>query len=212
MSWSYGPSPSDRAPAGDGVAHRVADLGGQEALLDVDHLVPAARSMEAEREPVLPRRERVLELVPIAVDRARWHDRLERRRREAAEADERVPHLPVLRLELALVLEVLEPAAATRPEVPAGRLDPARARLEQLGASRLREPTLHLRRAGTDEVAGKSPAHEDDEAVQAAHPVSPVRERVDANLDLLALSHRCSHRSSVAVPRFASGALRPVRT
>ena len=153
--------------------------------------------MEAEREPVVARGERVLELVPVAVLGARRDDRLERRLREPAEADQRVTHLGVLRLELALVGVVLEAAAAARPEVAARRLDPVGPRLEQRGAHGLGEAALDLRRARAHEVAGQPAADEDDEAVESGDAVPAVGERVDAELDLLPLAHRCGHRGSL---------------
>ena len=55
-------------------------------------------------------------------------DLLERRVGDAAEADERVAHLLVLRRDLRLVGEILEAAAAARREVGARRVDPRRAR------------------------------------------------------------------------------------
>ena len=73
-----------------------------------------------------------------------------------------------LRLELALVGEVLEAAAAADAEVAARRLDAIGAGLEERRADRLREAALHLRRARADEVAGQPAAHEDDEARRRA--------------------------------------------
>ena len=53
-------------PVANGEPDRVAELRRQEALLDPDDLVPAPRPMEPQIDAVLPRCERVLELVPVA--------------------------------------------------------------------------------------------------------------------------------------------------
>src|SRR4029079_5676269 len=95
-------------PCLHGLADGVADIRCEQARADGQHLVPASGAMEPERRAVVRLRERVLELVPVAVLRARRHDRLERRVGDAAESRERVPYLCRLRLELALVCVVLE--------------------------------------------------------------------------------------------------------
>ena len=125
--------------------------------------------------------------------------------RAAAEPDERIAHLSVLRVELPLVREILEAAAAADPEVPARRLDTIGARLEKRRADSLREALLHLRHARLHEVTGKSAANEHDEAVDTAHAVAAVRQRVDAHLDLVSLPHRHGHRTRVAAVRPATG-------
>ena len=181
-------------PPLDGLADRVADVRRQQALLDVDHLVPAAGSMEPEHETVVPARERVLELVPVGEDRARGHDRLDRRLLVAAETRQRLAHLGLLRRGLGVVGEILEAASTAHAEVPARRLDAVRAGLEQRDLRRLREPALHLRRPGAHEISRQPAANEDDEAVEAANAVPSVGERVDPDLDLLALAHRRSHQ------------------
>ena len=79
--------------------------------------------MEAEVDAVLARRERVLELVPVAELRLGGNDRLERRLGEPPDPHEGVAHLPLLLGELHVVGEILEAAAATDAEVPARRLD-----------------------------------------------------------------------------------------
>ena len=45
----YGREPLLARPVAHGVADRVAEIGRQPALLDLEHLVPAARPVEAER-------------------------------------------------------------------------------------------------------------------------------------------------------------------
>ena len=152
--------------------------------------------MEPEREPVGAGRERVLQLVAVAQRRASGDDRLERRVDEAADPHERVAHLVVLGRDLALVGEVLEAAAAARPEVSAGRFDPSRTGLQERRARRLGEAALHLGDAGAHEVARQPAAHEHDEAVEPPDAVPAVREGVDADLDLLPLADRCGHRAA----------------
>ena len=180
-------------PRLDGVADRVAEVGRQQADVERKHLVPAAGAMEAERRAVRRLGERVLELVAVAVLRGGGHDRLERRLGDPAEADERVAHLRLLRLELALVGVVLEAAAAAGAEVRARRLDPVGAGREHLDRRRLGEAALHLRHARAHRVAGQAAADEDDEAVQARDAVAAVGERVDVELELLTVADRGGH-------------------
>ena len=78
--------------------------------------------MEAEVDAVRRARERVLELVAVAVLRGRRNDRLERRVDEATDPHERIAYLALLLRDLHLVREVLEAAAAADAEVRARRL------------------------------------------------------------------------------------------
>ena len=110
-------------PVADGVADRVADVGREPAPLDLQHLVPAPRLVEAERRARRRLRERVLELVAVVEDLFGGDDRLQRRLCEASDPLERVPHLVVLRGDLCLVGEVLEAAAAAGRVVVARRVD-----------------------------------------------------------------------------------------
>src|SRR5579884_2843363 len=55
-------------PVADGVADPVAELVGEPAALDHEHLVPAARPVEAERWTRGRRGEGVLELVAVVED------------------------------------------------------------------------------------------------------------------------------------------------
>ena len=88
-------------PVADGVADPVAEVGREPALLDVEHLVPAAGAVEAEREARLGARERVLHLVAVVEDlRLARDDLLERRLGDPREPLERVAHLRVLLREL----------------------------------------------------------------------------------------------------------------
>ena len=124
-------------PVADGVPDRVAEVGREPALLDLEHLVPAAGPVEAERRAVLGLRERVLELVAVVEERLGRDDRLERRVGDPADPRERVADLLRLRLELRLVREVLEAAAAAGRVVRARRVDAMRRRAR---GSRSRAP------------------------------------------------------------------------
>src|SRR5581483_12049187 len=140
-------------------------------------LVPAARSVEAERGAVRRARERVLELVAVMEDLRLARDDLPQRRiGDAAEALKRIAHLRVLLLELHPVGEILETASSARGIVDAGRVDAVRARTHDAGRERLRVSALHLRHARTDAVSGKTAADEDDVAVDARDAVAAVGE------------------------------------
>jgi hypothetical protein len=120
-------------------------------------------------------------------------DRLERRFRDAREPLQRVAHLELLLLQLCLVREILEAAAAAGGEVRARRLHSLGPGPEHLGRERLGVAPLDLRDARPDAVAGKPASHEDDEAVEPGHAVAAERERVDVELELLPFRHRRGH-------------------
>src|SRR5580765_8673215 len=98
-------------PVAHAVANRVAEVRREPAALDLEHLVPAASLVEAERRAVGRLRERVLQLVAVVEDRLGRDDFLERRLLDAAEPAQRVQDLSLLLLELRLVREILEAAA-----------------------------------------------------------------------------------------------------
>ena len=163
-------------PRANGVADVVAEVGGEPALLDLEHLVPAAGPVQPERRAFLVLRERVLHLVPVVEDRRGGNDRLERRVGDPAEPAQRVGDLVGLRCELRLVREVLEPATAAGRVVLARGLDADGARREDLGRERLGVVPLHLRHARAHRVARKPAADEHDEAVQPRDAVPAVGE------------------------------------
>ena len=140
-------------PVANGETDRVSEIGGQEALLDPDDLVPTSRAMESEIDAVFGRRERVLELVAIAELGCGGHDRLERRLGKASDANERITNLARLLRELRVVREILEATSAADPEVPTRSRDPGCARNRQVGDDTLGEAALHLRDARTNGVA-----------------------------------------------------------
>ena len=180
-------------PLDRGGADRVAEVGRQPAAVDLEHLVPAARPMEAERGAAGRGRERVVEPVPVVEDLLGRKQRLERRLRNPADPPQRLAHLVRLGRGLHLVAQVLKAAAAARGEVVAGRLDAVGARLDDLERGRLRVAPLHLRHAREHGVAGQPAAHEDDEPVQPRDAVAAVGERVDAELELLPLGDGNGH-------------------
>ena len=189
------------------VAHRLPDrvpeVGREPALADVQHLVPAAGPMEAERGTVRRRRERVLHLVPVVERRLGRDDRLERRVLDSADPAERLLDLRRLRLELRLVREVLEPAASAGRVVLARRVDPRRSRLDDLERERFRVVALHPGHARADDVARQPAADEDDEAVQSRDAVPAVRERLDPEVELVVRSNGRGHGPSIGFGRGA---------
>src|SRR5262249_56447975 len=119
------PVPPLAPPCADVVADPVPELVGQPAALDLEHLVPAARPVKAERRPVGCRGKRVLELVAVVEDlRLARHDRLERRLWDTRQPLQRVAHLELLLLELRLVCKILEATAAAGGEARATWLEP----------------------------------------------------------------------------------------
>ncbi len=186
-------------PVAHGVADPVADVVDEPALLDFEHLVPAAGAMEPERGAVGRLRDRVLELVAVVEDlRLARDDRLERRLGDAGEADERVANLRFLLRELRVVGEILEAAAAALAEVRALRVDAIRPRAEDLGRDRFRVAALDLRDARAHAVTGQPPPDKDDEAAVPRDPVTAERERLDVELELFSLCHRRRHAATVA--------------
>ena len=120
-------------------------------------------------------------------------DLRERRLGDAGDALERVAHLRLLLLELRLVCEILEAAAAAGREMRARRIDALRPGAEDLGRERFRMAALHLRHARAHAIAGKTTADEDDVAVQPCNAVAAVRERLDVELELFVSRHRRGH-------------------
>ena len=133
-------------------------------------------------------------------DRLGRDDLLERRLLDPAEAAQRVLDLALLLLELHLVREILEAAAAAGGVVRARRLDALRPGREDVDRERLRVVPLHLRHAGANTVSGKPATHEDDVAVQARDAVPAVREGLDVELDDVVTPDGSGHGPTVATP------------
>jgi hypothetical protein len=186
-------------PGLDRLPDRVPEVGREPALADVEHLVPAAGAVEAERDLPVFLREGVLELVAVVEDRLRRDHRLKLEALQTADAGEGVGDLRVLGRDLRLVGEVLEAAAPAGRVVLAGRLHAGRTRLDDLEGDRLGVVSLHLRDLRAHRVAREPAADEDDEAVQARDAVPAVGERVDREVELLVLlDGGCSHPASLA--------------
>src|SRR5207245_2252177 len=77
-------------PGLEAVPDRVAGLRGEPAVLELEHLVPAARLVEPEHRALGRLGEGVLHLVAVVELRRRRDNRLERRRDEPSEALQRV--------------------------------------------------------------------------------------------------------------------------
>ena len=153
--------------------------------------------MEPELGAVLSRRERVLELVAVAVDGCCRHDLFERRIRDPPDSDERIANLLLLLGDLSLVGEILEAATSADAEVPARSIDPRWTGLEDDLGGRLGEAALRLGHLRAYTIAGQSAPHEDDEAVVSSNSVATVRERLDRELELLTFVYRRRHVARV---------------
>ena len=183
----------------------VAELGGEQAVLDRDDPVPAGGGVEAALQlALLARRavarlavvgpvaglaeavraiagrgvaEGVLELVAIAPGFQRGDDRLELEAVEAADAAQGVVDLGVLDLQLALVGEHLPGHAGMVGE----RGDPLGPGLEHLERARVGVGALALVDERADTVAGDGAGDEHDVAAvpEARDALAAVGERVD---------------------------------
>ena len=193
-----GDEPLLARPGAHAVADRVAEVGREPAAVDLEHLVPPPRAVEAERRAVLGLRERVLELVAVAELLDGGDDLLERRVGEPGEALQRVADPLLLRGELRRVGEILEAAAAAGREVGARRDDALGPRRQDVGDDRLGVAALHLRHARANRVARQAAAGEDDEAVEAPDAVPAEGERVDRELELLVSLNGRRHAWKVA--------------
>ena len=153
--------------------------------------------MEPERGAFGRRRERVFELVPVVEDRVGRDDRLQGRLVDAPDSAQSFRHLRRLRVQLRLVGEILEAAAAAGRVVLARRVDARRSGLHHLERQRLGVIPLHLRYARANDVPGQPAADEDDEAVQPRDAVAAVRERLDPEVELVVEFHRRGHESRI---------------
>ena len=176
--------PLSPAPADDLLPRHVARLGGEQAVGDLDDVVPPARGVEAAHEVSVigVGAERVLELVAVAPLGDGGHDLLERVPIQLADPAQSVIDLLLLDLELALVAEDLPGCAGMLGE----RRDPLRTRLKDLDRSRLGVGALGLRHDGEHAIARNPALDEHDVAVAAGDPGAAVGERIDRQLELIA--------------------------
>ena len=169
--------------------------------------------VQSERRTDVELRERVLHLVPVVELRGGRDDRLERKVDETCEPLQRIGDPLVLRRDLGVVGEILEPAAAAGRVVRTRRVDTLRPGSDDLGGERLGMTALNLRHARLDGVSRQAAADEDDEPVQASDAVPAVRERLDRELELLVTLNGGSHARRLAIRprRAAAGGLLPRR-
>src|SRR5439155_25160291 len=99
------------------------------------------------------------------------------------ETTQRILDLALLLLELRLVREVLEAAAAAGGVVRARRLDALRAGRENVDRERLGVVALHLGDTRAHAVSRQAAPDEDDVPVQPCDAVAAERERLDVELD-----------------------------
>ena len=184
-------------PGHERLTHRVAALSREQAHLERDDLLPAARAVEAERDAVVGRRPGVLQLVAVGVLAHGRDDRLERRLRQSGDALQRVQHLLLLVLELPLVAQVLPAAAAAGAEVRAGRLDPVGPAREPFVGDRLAVPALDALDTRHHAIAGQRAVDEHHDAIMACDTAPTRCERVDGELELLSDPKRRSHAGSI---------------
>ena len=165
------------------LADGVGALGGEQAVVHRNDLVPAAGRVEPAHQlaaGAVP--ERVLELVAVSPGLDRGDDRLDRDVAQLADPLERLAHLARLDLELALVRQHLPGSAG----MVGGRRDAVRRRLEHLDSAGLGVRALGLADDGTHAVARHRARDEDDVAVEPRDAVPAVGERVDGQLELVA--------------------------
>ena len=163
------------------LAGRVAALGGEQAVVHRDDLVPAPGRVEAAHErPVRAGAERVLELVAVAPLLERGDDRVLREAVELPDPAQGVADLLGLDLELAVVGEHLP----RRAGMVGDRRDPVGRRLEHLDRPRLGVRALGLADDGAHAVARQRAGDEDDVSVEPRDAVPAVGERVDGELEL----------------------------
>ena len=131
-------------PIAHRVSSRVAKLGGQPAVLNVDDHIPAPASMEAERQlGAVGLAEGVLELVAVAPPLDRRLDLLQLEPVEAADPPQGVLDQPLLVGQLVLVGEALPGrSGAGLAAVGAAVGDAVGSRTEQLDRPRLGEAAL----------------------------------------------------------------------
>jgi hypothetical protein len=178
------------------VAGRVADFGGELAVVDVDDQVPAPARVEAERDALVggpdgALAEGVLEFVAVPPLFDGADDRLHLEVVEAADPPQRVLHLGLLLVQLALIGEALPGGAGARlAAVDATVREAVGAGAQQLDRPRLGEALLAFRHLGEDAIARQPARDEDDEAVRAGDPAAAEGQRVDLDLEPLAPARR----------------------
>ena len=171
---------------GDREAGAVHALRREQAVDDVDDLLPRPALVQAEDKPaVLVGAERELHLVAVAPRVVHATDGLEHVVREVCDALEGVHHLLLLELELRRVVQRLPLAAAALAGVAAARRYAARRGGEDLDRLRLGVRLAAPGHAREHAVAGHGPPHEHDELVGARDALPAVGERGDVELEFV---------------------------
>ena len=190
-----------------GHAGAVHALGGQQAVDDVDDLLPGPALVQPEDQPsVFLLAERELHLVAVAPRVVHAADGLQLVLGEVRDALQGVHHLLLLELQLRRVVQRLPLAAAALLRVAAARRDAAGRGSDDLEGLRLGVRLAPLGHAREHVVAGYRSAHEHDELVQARDALPAVGERGDVELD--GVSGAWWHGRPVYLPR-VSAANRP---
>jgi len=153
-------------PGPHGLARGVAGRGGQQARVDVDHLVPAAAAVESQPQlAIRPRRRRVLHLVAVAEVLEGGVGRPHVDALQPADAGQVLRHLLPLGLEHHVVLHVLQAAAAAVGHEGARRRDAPGPRLQHLHQIGLTEPAPGLSDAHPGRISRRGVGSEHHEAV-----------------------------------------------
>ena len=187
-----GADPLGVRPRAHRLAHAVAEGRREQAVLHVDHLVPAPAGVEAEVDaPVRAGRRRVLHLVAVAEALDRGVGLADVDALQVADPREVLRHLVALGREGPLVRDVLQAAAAAPRHVGARHLHPGGPGREHLLQVGLGEAAPRLADPHAGAVAGGGVAGEDHEAVVAGDAGPAEREVLDVDLqDVVAAGAR----------------------
>ena len=190
-------------PGDDLLARPVGRLRGQQAVADGHDLVPAPGGVKAALQLAAGAgAERVLQLVAVAPGGDGGDDRLQREPAQLADPGQRLMHLGLLDLQLALVGQHLPGGARV---IGHGR-DPVGTVLKYLHRPGLGIGPLALADHRANPVPRQRAGHENHVAVEPRDPRPAVGERVNRQLQFVAAlgadgaCRRRGHASSMAAP------------
>ncbi len=169
-------------PALHGVLGRIRWRGDQEAAIDLEHLVPASGTMEAERRPLLRLRKRQLDLIAVLEIFLGADDRLDRHVGQVCDARNGVAHELLFLLELRGVCERLPAAPTAGTNVWARRLDTIGTRCEQFNNISLAVLATGRANAHTHVIAGQRTIDKNYETINARDATTAVRQRLDHDI------------------------------